>query len=182
MRAFVFALLASSLAVFADTNSDLYMRCPQQRQNILKYGNLNGTTCQNAIAEVANCCALKTCRVAGIAAGATRGNVEGGQLLILGLEALAKGIQRNVEICNNGSLSVGMNCSKDRGATPQDRAYMLEFNKTENALEACLKAELVTANAQVLQAGGVVTESGGTPTFRGGSTADQQMTNGLMNK
>ena len=166
----------------ADTNSDLFTRCPAERQALSKYENQSATRCQQMISDVVKCCNLKSCRVRGIEASATEGNVEGGQLMIAALQALSAGLAKNISMCSEGTTSAALPCySKERGATPADKPYIVEFQNAEGRLEKCLAGQKVVTDQQVIAAGGTVQESGGRPTY-GNDVKEGQIIQSLQPK
>lgn len=153
--------LLTSAAYAQDTNSDLYTRCPAEREALRKYENNAGSKCQAAVARAAKCCNLAPgCDVQGIQAVATSGNVEGGAQLILALQALSNGITTNIRNCDNSEKSAVVDClSSARGATPADKDHHRKYSREMDKLVNCLHAEAIRVQQQVLQAGGSVEAS-----------------------
>jgi hypothetical protein len=144
-----------------DTNSDLYTRCPSQRQALKKYEDNGAGKCQKAVSNAAKCCNLAPgCTVQGIQPVATSGNVEGGAQLIMGLQALSAGLNANIANCDNSEKSTILHCNSiERGNTPADRQYRQKYSGDVSKLISCLQGEVALVQQQLVQAGGSVEAS-----------------------
>lgn len=183
MRIAILAILTWTFHSFADTNSDLYMACPKQREALNQFTGGGSSQCQSMLAKAAKCCNLfPGCEVSGVGAGATNGNIEGGQLLISALQARVAGIDANIHKCDEASSSADLPCMAEKaGATAADKQLKIKFNNAAGNLRTCLAGQKPGLYKQILQAGGSVKASGGTPNY-GENVTEQQILQQLQAK